>query len=120
MRNPTLQQRARTLRNQATDTERHLWRFLRDRQIGGHRFRRQVPIGSYIADFACIETKLVIELDGGQHQDSSQYDSHRDRQIEERGFRVLRFWDNQVWQETAAVLETILEALNSPHPSLPP
>jgi len=110
----------RALRNQATDTERHLWRFLRNRQIAGFRFRRQVPIGSYVVDFACIEAGLVIELDGGQHLEHASYDDRRNQQIEERGFRVLRFWDNQVFQETQAVLETILNALKSPHPSLPP
>lgn len=111
MRNAITQHRARLLRNQATDTERHLWHFLRNRQLGGHRFRRQAPIGAYIADFACLEAKLVIELDGGQHQEQAKYDVRRDRQIEAEGFRVLRFWDNQVFQETQAVLEVILQAL---------
>ena len=122
MRNPTAQRRSRTLRNQATDAERHLWHFLRLRQLGGHRFRRQVPIGSHIADFACLEAKLVIELDGGQHQERQSHDRIRDRQIETRGFRVLRFWDNEVFRETEAVLEQIMRLLEStaPHPSLPP
>ena len=122
MRNPTAQSRSRTLRNQATDAERRLWHFLRLRQLGGHRFRRQVPIGSYIADFACLEAKLVIELDGGQHQERKSHDEFRDRQIEARGFRVLRFWDNQVFRETDAVLEQIVRALevNCPRPDPPP
>ena len=122
MRNLTAQRRSRTLRNQATDTERHLWSFLRLRQLGGHRFRRQVPIGSYIADFACLEAKLVIELDGGQHQERQSNDQVRDRQIEARGFCVLRFWDNEVFRETEAVLEQIMRALevNRPRPNPPP
>jgi very-short-patch-repair endonuclease len=122
MRDPVAQYRSRTLRNHATDAERHLWQHLRRRQLGGHRFRRQVPIFGYIADFACLDAKLVIELDGGQHQQHSSYDERRDRRIEARGFRVLRFWDNQVFQETSAVLDIILRALesNSPHPNLPP
>ena len=110
MRNPNTQRRARQLRNEPTETERHLWRFLRLQQLGGFRFRRQVPIGRYIADFACIEAKLVLELDGSQHQGNS-HDVQRDREITQMGFRILRFWNNQVLQETQAVLEEILRAL---------
>lgn len=110
MRNPIAQQRARRLRHQVTDAERHLWGFLRRRQLGGFRFRRQVPIGPYIADFACLETKLVVELDGGQHQEQQDKDARRDSQIEAR-FRVLRFWDRDVFKETEAVLEVIERAL---------
>src|SRR3989338_3636525 len=128
MRDLITQNRARSLRNHATDTERHLWRYLRDHQLGGHRFRRQVPIGNYIADFACLEAKLIIELDGGQHQEQAEYDARRDRQMEAQGLRVLRFWDNQVFRETQAVLEVILRVLEErtylhpacPHPSVPP
>jgi adenine-specific DNA-methyltransferase len=110
MRDSTTQQRARTLRNQTTDAERLLWHHLRRRQLAGYRFRRQVPISSYIADFACLEAKLVIELDGSQHQDRALHDQHRDQQIEAYGFRVIRFWNNQVFEETPAVLEVILRA----------
>jgi len=128
MRNPITQNRARSLRNHTTDTEQYLWRYLRGHQLGGHRFRRQVPIGNYIADFACLEVKLIIELDGGQHQEQGEYDARRDLQMEAQGFRVLRFWDNQVFQETQAVLEVILRVLGEqaslqsacPHPNLPP
>ena len=122
MRDPVAQRRSRVLRNQPTDAERHLWQHLRKRQLDGHRFRRQVPIAGYIADFACLEAKLVVELDGGQHQENVIYDERRDRNIEALGFRVLRFWDNQVFQETTAVLEMILRALESesPLPDLPP
>jgi very-short-patch-repair endonuclease len=122
MRNSTAQRHARQLRNQATDAEKHLWQYLRRRHLASHRFRRQFPIGGYIADFACLEAKLVIELDGGEHADRRAYDERRDRRLEAEGFRVLRFWDNQVFQETQAVLEEILRALESvcPHPGLPP
>ena len=122
MRNSTTQRRARVLRNRVTDAERHLWQFLRRHQLGGYRFRRQVPLFGYIADFACLDAKLVIELDGGQHQESSSKDQRRDRRIEAQGFRVMRFWNNQVFEETDAVLELILQALNAtrPHPGLPP
>ena len=122
MRNPTAQRRARVLRKQSTDAERHLWQYLRRKQLNGHRFRRQVPICGYIADFACIEAKLVIEIDGGQHQERSMSDKRRDGKIEAQGFRVLRFWNNQVFEETTAVLDVILKALAlaCPHPNLPP
>src|SRR5579862_8660753 len=110
MRDSVTQNRSRILRNQATDAERHLWQHLRRRQLGGYRFRRQVPIGRYIADFASLDAKLVIELDGSQHREHRTYDERRDRQIEAHGFRIIRFWDNQIFQETVAVLETILRA----------
>ena len=76
----------------------------------------------YIADFACLEARLIVELDGGQHQEHSRYDASRDRRIEAQGYRVLRFWDNQVFAETQAVLEAILRALEAvrPLPNPPP
>jgi len=122
MRNAKLQHRARTLRNQSTDAERHLWQHLRGKQLGGYRFRRQVPIAGFIADFACLECKLVIELDGGQHQERIGYDEDRDRRLQAQGFRVLRFWDDQVFGETEAMLEQVMRVLEStaPHPNLPP
>ena len=122
MRNKLTQARARKLRNQATDAERLLWRHLRLRQLGGFRFRRQVPVDGYVADFACMEVKLVIELDGGQHQEQTARDGRRDAFISAKGYRVLRFWNNQVFEETNAVLEVILNELRTlcPHPDLPP
>jgi very-short-patch-repair endonuclease len=121
-RDAVLQQRARTLRRQSTDAERHLWHQLRRRRIGGYRFRRQVPIAGFIADFACLEARLVVELDGGQHVKRKSYDGERDRKLAAEGFRVLRFWDNEAFVNTQAVLDTILHALEStaPHPNLPP
>lgn len=122
MRDKLTQVRARKLRNQSTDAERFLWRHLRRRQLGGFRFRRQVPVGAYAADFACMDAMLVIELDGGQHQEQAARDARRDAQISAAGYRVVRFWNNQVFEETAAVLEMILNALLTPrpHPVLPP
>lgn len=122
MRNKLTQARARKLRNQATDAERLLWRHLRLRQLGGFRFRRQVPVDGYVADFACMEVKLVIELDGGQHQEQTAHDGHRDALISAKGYRILRFWNNQVFEETNAVLEVILNELRArcPYPDLPP
>lgn len=120
MRNQQTQHRARKLRNQSTDAERLLWQHLHRKQLECFRFRRQVPIGAYIADFACMEAKLVIELDGSQHQTQITRDARRDARIGIRGYRVLRFWNNQVFEETPAVLETIWNELQRlrPHPDL--
>jgi adenine-specific DNA-methyltransferase len=112
MRNPTAQQRATRLRTEPTDAERRLWHYLRMRQLAGHRFRRQVPIGPYIADFACIEARLIVEVDGGQHLDQLDRDGRRQHFLAARGFRVIRFWDNAVLKETSAVVQSILRALN--------
>ena len=114
---------ARRLRAQGTDTEGQLWRQLRARQLQGYKFRRQHPIGRYIADFACIESKLVLELDGGQHAQelAPEYDRRRSEFFNQQGWRVLRFWNHQVFTELGAVLQVIAQALNHPHPNpLPP
>ena len=84
LRNALTQQRATTLRRSVTDSERHLWQRLRRRQLNGLRFRRQVPIGPYIADFACLEILLIVEVDGGQHADSA-HDRTRDAYLIEQG-----------------------------------
>ncbi len=111
--------RARQLRKQSTDAEKILWRHIRSRQLAGYKFRRQAPIGKYIDDFLCYEQKLVIEIDGGQHQIRSKSDSERTNWLEAQGFRVVRFWNNQVLAETEAVLEAILREMqgeDSPSP----
>ena len=113
MRNPKAQQRAQVLRKRTTDSERLLWSHLRRRQLRGYRFRRQVPIGNYIADFVCIEARLIIELDGSQHQEQRVYDEQRTRYLEQRGFKIFRVWDNQAFTETQSVLETISNMLES-------
>jgi len=113
MRNPKAQQRAQVLRKRTTDSERLLWSHLRRRQLRGYRFRRQVPIGNYIADFVCIEARLIIELDGSQHQEQRVYDEQRTRYLEQRGFKIFRVWDNQAFTETQSVLETIANMLES-------
>src|SRR5687767_4413459 len=82
---------ARRLRREATDAERAFWLAVRNRQQGGLKFRRQVSIGSYIADFACVEAMLIIEFDGSQHADAVEYDARRTRYLEDQGYRVLRF-----------------------------
>ena len=103
--------RARQLRKNPTNSESALWSEIRRRQLGGHRFRRQHPIGMYIVDFVCLESHLVVELDGGQHQASVEYDSARSTYLNGRGFSVLRFWNNQVFAEIDGVKEAILLAL---------
>ncbi|MBS0358315.1 MAG: endonuclease domain-containing protein [Proteobacteria bacterium] len=101
---------ARVLRKNMTDAELNLWQALRCRQIGGFRFRRQVSIGSYIADFLCKEKSLIVEVDGSQHFDQATYDKERTRWLEEQGFQVLRFWNNEVMQKLDSVKEVILLA----------
>jgi very-short-patch-repair endonuclease len=109
--------RARVLRRNLTDVERMLWRSLRDKQLDGHRFRRQHPIGKYIADFACIEQMLVIELDGGQHQEQLVYDEQRTNFLQSQGWQDLRFWNNDVLNNLDGVLITIIERLKVLPPS---
>jgi very-short-patch-repair endonuclease len=105
---------ARTMRSVATDAEMRLWYRLRDGRFGGLKFRRQVPIGGAIVDFACFEHHLVVEVDGGQHADSAE-DRRRDDELGRRGFSVLRFWNNDVLADTDAVLAAIRDAA-SPNP----
>ena len=88
---------ARNLRNAQTPAEVHLWKFLRQRQIKGYRFRRQTLIGRYIVDFVCFEAKLVVELDGGVHLEQAEYDGLRDAWFISQGFRVLRFPNDDVF-----------------------
>ena len=105
--------RARELHKNPTTAEQTLWKHLRLRQIDGHKFRRQQPIGRYIVDFVCLEAKLIVELDGAQHAHQATYDSLRTEWLEGQGFKVLRFWNNHVLAEVEVVKEVILEALAS-------
>jgi len=111
MRNQLTQSRAKQLRAQMTDAERRIWYHLRQRSLQGFKFRRQVPIGPYIADFACLTVPLVIELDGDQHAVRWRKDRIRDEFIRARGFRVLRFTNRDALVSTEEVLEIILKAL---------
>jgi very-short-patch-repair endonuclease len=113
----------RKLRNDMTDAENCLWRRLRGRQIHGYKFRRQHPYMDYVLDFVCLEKQLILEVDGGQHLESEQ-DRIRDGRLSAAGFRILRFWNNQVLQDTEAVVEMIWSALQEESekissPSLP-
>ena len=103
---------ARTLRRNMTDAERLLWRHLRNRRMFGYKFRRQVIMGPYIVDFACIEARLVVEADGGQHVEQRGYDEKRSQWLKARGYRVLRFWNNEILGSLPEVLETIASTLN--------
>jgi very-short-patch-repair endonuclease len=112
---------AKALRRQMTDAEKRLWRHLRNRSLGGFKFRRQCPLGPYIVDFICVEKNLVIEVDGGQHAGNEAQDAERSADLDKMGYRVVRFWNNQVLQETEAVLNAIFAILtnekqNSPSP----
>ena len=105
---------ARSLRNSATDAERTLWRHLRGRQLQNLKFRRQYPIAGYIADFACVEAHLVVELDGGQHAEHAAEDETRTRKMEANGYRVLRFWNDDVLLRTVDVLAEIHRQVSTP------
>jgi very-short-patch-repair endonuclease len=107
---------ARRLRKHSTDTERHLWRYLRDKQIEGFKFRRQQVVGKYVVDFVNLEKKVVVELDGGQHA-LDPGDKIRDEWLRTGGYKVLRFWDNQVFSNLEGVLETIRDVLLASHPN---
>lgn len=110
---------ARSLRGDMTDAERTLWHAIRGKQLENCRFRRQHPIGEYIADFACVDKKLVIELDGGQHQEQVVYDEQRTGFLKRQGWQVVRFWNNDVLNNLEGVLASIAETLTALPPSQP-
>ncbi|MCG8359259.1 MAG: DUF559 domain-containing protein [Kiloniellales bacterium] len=105
--------KARRLRTTMTDAERRLWSRLRRQQLEGYRFRRQVPLGPFVADFACLAEKLVVELDGGQHAIDAAKDRRRDAWLANRNYRVLRFWNHEVMRNIDGVLAEILRCLES-------
>ena len=95
-----------------TDAERLLWSRLRRKALGGHKFRRQSPLGNYIVDFVCLRQRLILELDGGQHDTRRRYDECRTKWLLDAGFRVIRFWNNDVMRNFDAVLLTIWNELD--------
>lgn len=122
-RNRVLQENARSLRQNMSLAEQRLWYHLRDKRLNGIKFRRQQVIGQYIVDFVCMQHRLVLELDGGQHAEQMEYDAQRTAFLHQQGYRVLRFWNDEVLQQTESVLEKILECCcdgESPHPNPPP
>ncbi|RRH90159.1 endonuclease domain-containing protein [Mesorhizobium tamadayense] len=98
---------ARTMRREATEAEDRLWQELRGRRLDEIKFRRQVPVGRFIADFVCAEARLIVEIDGSQHAGSHR-DQERDAELKARGFRVLRFWNDDVLKDLDAVCDTII------------
>ena len=102
---------SRRLRREMTDAERKLWQHLRGRQLDGFKFRRQHPVPPYIADFCCVERKLIVELDGSQHNEHK--DAARTRFLESLSWKVIRFWDNEALLQTEAVVEAIWNALGN-------
>ena len=108
--------RARRLRKESTEAEKLLWSHLRRHQMLGFQFRRQEPIGRYIADFVCYKRRLIIELDGGQHQEQTDYDNERSLVLNSHGFRVVRFWNNDVLSNMEGVLAAIVIALQDETP----
>ena len=115
---PLARDRARQLRRSATDAERRLWLRLRSARLHGAKFRRQHPLGPYIADFFCLAARLVVELDGGGHDAEAQRraDAARTAYLESCGYRVLRFWNNEVIDNIDGVVEKIAEYLLGPSP----
>jgi very-short-patch-repair endonuclease len=105
--------RAHQLRRNTTDAEKKLWRHLRRLELDGSHFRRQVPIGPYIADFACMAARLLIEIDGSQHAENRKkvHDEARTRWLEKEGYRVLRFWNNDITKNIDGVMEAVYVAL---------
>src|SRR6266566_4369633 len=116
--------RARRLRSNPTDAELRLWQCIRKKQLGGYRFRRQVSLGPYVADFVSIERSLIIAVDGGQHSWREAHDLRRTAWLEAKGWRVVRFWNNEVFENIAGVLERIMIELSGggefPHPNPSP
>jgi len=116
-KNPLLKERARTLRKTLTDAESVLWLALKKRQVNGIKFRRQHRIGSYIIDFICLSHRLIIEVDGAHHQNQIEYDTIRTKFLNAAGYKVLRFWNNEVFNQLDGVLETIWKTIsNTPTP----
>ena len=106
---------AKALRSNQTEAEQRLWYRLRAHRFMGLKFKRQKPMGCYIVDFVCLEHRLIIELDGGQHAEQVAYDQHRDAWLRSQGYTILRFWNNDVMQQLEGVLEQIRCTL-SPNP----
>ncbi|WP_449545110.1 endonuclease domain-containing protein [Lelliottia amnigena] len=110
-------EKSKQLRIEMTPEESRLWYLLRDRRFFGYKFRRQMPIGPYIVDFACFKASLIVELDGGQHQDDVEYDQRRSAFLNDNGWKVIRFWNNEFRSNEEGVLMVILEHLQCLMPS---
>ena len=112
MRLPQSAVAAKALRKEMTDAEMRLWYHLRAGRFEGYKFRRQVPLGAYVVDFLCERARVVVEVDGGQHAERVEADAARTDWLEQQGYRVLRFWNNEVLTNMNGVLETLSPALS--------
>jgi very-short-patch-repair endonuclease len=110
---------AKTMRATPTDAEHRLWQHLRAGRLPNFKFRRQQPLGNFIVDFVCLEARLIVELDGGQHNGSAS-DVARDAWLSSQGFVILRFWNNEIFENLEGVVELVLVQLQQPHPSPQP
>ena len=108
---------AKVFRKDSTEAEKLLWPYLKAKRFRGYKFRRQEPIGKFIADFVCYEKKIIIELDGSPHLEQKERDRERDDWLKANGFRVLRFWNNELQDNLEGVLNIIREQLESPSPN---
>ncbi|TGP40971.1 endonuclease domain-containing protein [bacterium M00.F.Ca.ET.230.01.1.1] len=104
---PAKRKFARSMRREPTEAEHRLWQELRGRRLDNIKFKRQVPIGRFVADFLCADARLIVEIDGSQHAES-RHDQERDAELKARGFRVLRFWNDDILKELDAVCDTII------------
>ena len=111
-----MKERARVLRQDMTIAENRMWYFLRNRRLNGYKFVREYVIGDYIADFVCHDKKLIVEIDGGQHMEAAEYDQRRTNYLTAKGYKVVRFWNNEVLLNVQGVLETILRSLEDMPP----
>src|SRR5262245_45310501 len=117
---PSQTQYSRALRREMTPTEKRLWPHLRGRRFAGWKFRRQTPIAGFIADFYCARARLIIELDGESHIGAEEADKDRQRVLEGEGFKVIRFWDTEVYEDMDSVLERIWQECEARGPSPSP
>ena len=118
-RKQILRNRAKSMRSRPTPAEHRLWQIIRAKRLAGYKFKRQLAIDHYIADFVCLQRRVIIEADGGQHAGSAT-DSARDAYLKARGFRVLRFWNSDIFENENGVLTSILNALDAPLPNPSP
>ncbi len=119
----SIKQRARELQRSQTEAERVFWNHVRGRRLSGFKLRRQHPIVPFVVDFVCLDRRLIIELDGGQHAEDVEEDQKGSVFLESQGYRILRFWNTEVFEKMEGVLQTVLTVLNeaspSPRPSPP-
>ena len=107
-----IRQKAKQLRKNSADAEKYLWTQIRNRQLEGWKFRRQLPVGQYIVDFACAELRIIVEIDGGQHAEQIIYDLNRTKILQSKGYQVVRYWNNEVLGNIEGVLEALTLTLS--------